>query len=180
MRQKQTRIDQDVVLLQEVYTTGTLVAALVSRELQAIGVPPQYFSLLGWIRLLEPVSPGRVVTETGIPPTTLRDYIRALVERRDVRRVPNPQDGRSYLIVLTPRGRRLVQSGYPALLRAMTLLDPHLARDSSEYVERVRELRHALQRAIAPPGGSRSRPDRAVPAVTRRDGVEGGEPSKGR
>jgi DNA-binding MarR family transcriptional regulator len=143
------RFGPDTALLQETYTTGSLVAALVSEELEAVGIQPQLFSLLGWISLLEPVSPGRVVAETGIPPTTLRDYIRVLVERRDVRRIDNPEDGRSYLIVLTPRGRRLVDRGRPAVERALVRLEPHLPRGSDEYLVRMQELRRGLQHALA-------------------------------
>jgi DNA-binding MarR family transcriptional regulator len=91
-------------LLQEAYTAASLVAALVNAELEAEGVPSQLFSLLGWIRLLEPVTPARLTAETGIPATTLRDYLRLLVERGDIERRPNEADRRSYLIATTGGG----------------------------------------------------------------------------
>ena len=39
-----------------------------------------------------------------MPPTTVRDYIRRLVERGDVRKAPNPADGRSYHLVAHGEG----------------------------------------------------------------------------
>src|SRR5215218_7334454 len=105
-------------LLQESYTAAGLVAALVNAELEAAGVPSQLFSLLGWITLLEPVTPARLTAETGVPTTTLRDYLRLLVERGDVKRRPNDADRRSYLVVTTAQGRRLTERGVPAVLRA--------------------------------------------------------------
>ena len=75
--------------------------------------PRELFSFLSWVRLLEPVTPGTLAAETGIPPTTIRDYLRRLSERGDIVRRPNPRDGRSYLVKLTPRGRRLVDRGAP-------------------------------------------------------------------
>jgi MarR family len=95
------RWDPNAVLIQEAYTAATLIATFVERELHARGVPSQLFSLLGWIRVLQPVAPGHLSFSTGIPPTTLRDYLRRLVERGDIRRTRNPSDGRSYLVVLT-------------------------------------------------------------------------------
>ena len=112
-----TEFSRDADLLQQLYTAGTLVAALVDEELEALGVSPELYSFLGWVYALQPVTPGGLAAETGMPPTTIRDYIRRLVERGDVRKVANPADGRSYHLMLTPKGRRLAERGYPACSR---------------------------------------------------------------
>jgi|SRR5215217_5644719 len=143
--------DPNAVLIQEAYTAATLIAALVERELHARGVPSQLFSLLGWIRVLQPVAPGHLSFSTGIPPTTLRDYLKRLVERGDIRRTKNPSDGRSYLVVLTAAGMRTVDRGRPAIGDAFRKLEPYLARDASEYARYATELREALQRATLMP-----------------------------
>jgi DNA-binding MarR family transcriptional regulator len=113
----------------------------------ARGVPSQLFSLLGWIRVLQPVSPGDLSFSTGIAPTTLRDYLRRLTTRGDIRRTPNPSDGRSYLIVLTAAGMRTVDRGRPAIDDAFRKLEPYLPRAAEEYARYATELREALQRA---------------------------------
>jgi DNA-binding MarR family transcriptional regulator len=136
-------------LLQEVYSAGVLTALLVNRELEAAGVPSQYFSFLSWIALLEPVTPGMLAGETGMPPTTIRDHVRALVERGDVRKVRNPADGRSYLLELTAQGRRLAERGRPSLQQAYAKLEPHLVRRPRDYIDRAVELRAALREALA-------------------------------
>ena len=110
--------DPNAALIQEAYTAGTFIATLVGRELHARGVPSQLFSLLGWIRVLQPVSPGDLGFSTGIAPTTLRDYLRRLTARGDIRRTPNPSDGRSYLILLSAAGIRTVDRGRPAIADA--------------------------------------------------------------
>jgi DNA-binding MarR family transcriptional regulator len=139
--------DPNAVLIQEAYTAANLIATLVERELHARGVPSQLFSLLGWIRVLQPVAPGHLSFSTGIPPTTLRDYLRRLVNRGDIRRTPNPSDGRSYLILLTAAGLRTVDRGRPAIADAFAKLEPYLQRDAGEYARHATELREALQRA---------------------------------
>jgi DNA-binding MarR family transcriptional regulator len=136
--------DSETAVLQEAYSTGALIAALVNAELRAGGVDPSLFSFLGWVSLLEPVTPGELASETGMPPTTIRDYLRRLTDRGHVKRAPNPADGRSYLVKLTPDGRRIVARGRPLVGAVFRRMEPHLARPAEEYVERSRELRHAL------------------------------------
>ncbi len=138
---------RDAELMQEAYSAGVLVALLVNEELEAAGVPHQDFSFLGWVYSLQPVTPGRLSAETGLPPTTIRDYIRRLVLRGDVRKVRNPDDGRSYHLMLTPKGRRLMDRGWPAVVAAFARLVPYLDRPAAEYVSTVRELRGALREA---------------------------------
>ena len=141
--------DEDAVLLQELYSAGSLVESLVNAELREGGIAPELFSFLSWVRLLEPVTPGTLAAETGIPPTTIRDYLRRLNERGDIVRRPNPRDGRSYLVKLTPRGRRLVDRGAPLVGAVFRRVEPHLPRPSEEYANRAKELRQGLAAVVA-------------------------------
>jgi DNA-binding MarR family transcriptional regulator len=135
-------------ILQEVYSTGQLMSVLVSAELEAVGVVPRLFSFLSWIDVLQPVTPGRLAAETGMPPTTIRDYVRELTERGDVRKRRNPDDGRSYLLELTAQGRRAADRGRPAIVAAYDKLEPHLPRPAQAYVDQAVELRTALKQAL--------------------------------
>src|SRR4029450_4226454 len=91
-----------------------------------------------------------------LAPTTRRRSLRRLTTRGDIRRTPNPSDGRSYLIVLTAAGMRTVDRGRPAIADAFRKLQPHLPRapppgapaDAPRYAA---ELREALQRATLTP-----------------------------
>ena len=122
---------------------------LVNEELEAVGVPPELFSFLGWVFSLQPVTPGALAAETGMPPTTIRDYVRRLVERGDVRKVANPADGRSYHLVVTAQGQRVAERGWPAVIAAFKRLEPHLERPAAEHLASVEELRRALKLAVA-------------------------------
>jgi len=70
--------------------------------------------------------------------------VRRLTDRGHVERVPNPADGRSYFVKLTPAGRRIVARGWPLVGAVFRRVEPHLARPAAEYVECSCELRHAL------------------------------------
>ena len=145
-------------LLQEVYSTGLLVGLLVDEELAKAGVSRELYSFLGWITTLQPVTPGALASETGLPPTTIRDHVRRLVERGDVRRTPNPADGRSYFLVLTPKGQRLIDSGWPAVVAAYERVARQLERPAAEHLAPMRDLRRAVKLALAEaPSASRGR-----------------------
>ena len=141
--------NRDADLLQELYTTGLLVGVLVDEELGKAGVPLPLFSFLGWITRLQPVTPGQLAAETGLPPTTIRDYVRRLVDRGDVRKTPNPTDGRSYHLVLTRKGEKLAYQGWPAVVAAFERMTPYLDRPVAEHLAAMRELRLAVKHAIA-------------------------------
>ena len=136
--------DSDTAVLQEAYSTGALIEAHVNAELRAGGVDPSLFSFLGWIAVLEPVTPGELAAETGMPPTTIRDYLRRLTERGQIVRTPNPADGRSYRVTLSAEGRKVVDRGRPLVGAVFKRVEPHLSRPAEEYVLRSRELREAL------------------------------------
>jgi DNA-binding MarR family transcriptional regulator len=142
-------VERSEDLLQELFSTGVLVGLLVDLELERAGVEPQLFSFLGWVLTLQPVTPGALADETGLPPTTIRDYVRRLVERGDVRRVANPADGRSYHLVLTPQGERLMHRGWPAVVAAHRRLSARLRDPPDAYLGAARELREAVRLAIA-------------------------------
>ena len=144
-------LGRHAALLQEAYTVGALIDLLVTAELREAGAPATLFSFLGWVRRLEPVTPGRLAEETGMPPTTIRDYVRRLIERGDARKAPNPADGRSYHLVLTAKGHRLMDRGWPAVKAAYLRVAPNLDRDAEEYLVFTRELREALRDALRAP-----------------------------
>jgi len=151
------RDESDADLLQELYSTGLLVGLLVDAELARIGVPDRLFSFIGWVTRLQPVTPGTLSAETGIPPTTVRDYVRRLVASGDVRKIPNPADGRSYHLVLTAKGQRVADRGWPAVVAAFDRVERHLEEPARDHLTRMRELRNAVRLAfVEEPQASRS------------------------
>src|SRR3954454_9917332 len=106
----------DRQLLLKTATTYGFVAQLVEHNLRAVGLPAFLLPTLTHIRDREPVSPSEISVAAGVPMTTLRDNVQRLVDRRLVRRTPNPADGRSPLLRLTARGRAVAEAAGAALL----------------------------------------------------------------
>ena len=135
-------------LFLKVSTTAQYVGQIVDARLRPVGIPGFLLALLTHVRDNAPVSPSTVSLASGVPATTLRDNIQRLVDRRLVRRVPHPDDGRSYLLVLTRRGEAVTQAADPALLAAYLALEQHLRRPLEEYELMLDELNEALQEAL--------------------------------
>jgi DNA-binding MarR family transcriptional regulator len=140
---------REVELLWEAYSAGLLIEVLVDFELERAGVRPSLYSFLGWIRTLQPVTPTTLAAETGLPPTTIRDYIRRLVEQGEIEKRPNPADGRSYELVLTPAGLARNDQGWPAIVAAFRRVARHLERPPAAHAAHAQDLLMALKRALA-------------------------------
>lgn len=126
------------------------VGQLVERQLEPIGLPAYLLALLTHVRDHAPVTPSRVSEASGVPMTTLRDNVQRLVDRGLVRRVANDADGRSYLLVLTPRGKRVIARASDALLGAYVAVERQLARPREEYEGVLDEVIEALKAALGP------------------------------
>jgi DNA-binding MarR family transcriptional regulator len=136
------------ILLFELYRASQWSEALVRRELRRVGVEPHLFGLLTLIRRHAPVAPSTIVAAGGIPATTLRDNVERLVRRGLVRRRPNPADGRSYLIELTPAGLLVFDVAGPVFADLHDRLAASLERPLAEYEAVLVELREGVRELV--------------------------------
>jgi DNA-binding MarR family transcriptional regulator len=138
-----TTIDRRLLLT--LFTAYQYVGTIVERQLAAVGLPSHLFGVLSHVDRRAPVSPSEISAASGVPMTTLRDNIQRLVDRGLARRDPNPADARSYLLVLTRKGKLLARAADPALLEAYLALEARLPRPLEEYEEVLGELIAALE-----------------------------------
>jgi DNA-binding MarR family transcriptional regulator len=135
------------LFLQEA-TASQYVGQIVELQLTRVGIPGFLLAILTHVRDRSPVSPTEISRVSGAPMTTLRDNIQRLVDRKLVRRAPNPVDGRSYLVKLTSRGGAVTQAAGDALHEAYLALESHLPRPREEYERMFDELNEALEEAL--------------------------------
>ena len=136
-------------LFLQAHTLSQATGAVVDRHVQEAGLPTYLIGLLFQIRERAPVAPSRISAATGTPMTTLRDNVQRLVDRKLVRRRPNPADGRSYLVELTPRGEVLARAVGEALHGAYLALEERLPRPLDEYQRLLDEITEATQGVLA-------------------------------
>ncbi len=142
-------MQRDDRLFLDVSVTGQYVVRILEHQLEPTGIPPYQLALVTHIREQQPVTPTAVSRASGVPPTTLRDNVQRLVERRLVRRHPHPTDGRSYLLALTTRGEVMARAADPALAQAYASLERLLPHPLAHYQAALSELNAALEAALA-------------------------------
>ena len=124
------------------------VGQLVQRHLDPVGIPAYLLALVTHVRDHQPVTPSGIAAASGVPLTTLRDNIQRLVDRGLARRIPNPDDARSYLLELTPAGLAMTEAADPALAAAYDAVESRLPRPLAEYERMAHELNEALAGAL--------------------------------
>jgi len=100
---------------------------------------------LSFVGTLQPVTRTQLTQAMGLRRTTLRDLVARLIERGHVREEPNPRDGRSTLLTLTPEGQEIFDLGLPVFRRVLAQIDSELAGGLDEHEQAVRRVRVALQ-----------------------------------
>ena len=110
-------------IVNELGTAFRYANEIANAELRTDGVDPAEYGPLSFIGVMQPVTRTQLAAATGSPRTTVRDMLRAVIERGHAREFPNPRDGRSYLVTLSTKGRATVTKAHAALQR--TLEDVH-------------------------------------------------------
>jgi DNA-binding MarR family transcriptional regulator len=133
-------------IIQELWVAARHGLALAESELKVAGVSLEEYGHLSFVGVLQPVTRTRLSRASGMRRTTLRDVVARMIERGHVVEKPNPRDGRSTLLTLTPAGQAIFDRGQPAFERALVRLDEALAGHLHEHEEAVRRVRLALER----------------------------------
>lgn len=118
---------------------------LVKQAFEEAGVEPGFWALLPHIAAHGSATPTQLAAETAVTPTTIRDQLQSLVERKLIVRRPNPDDARSYFVELTAAGRKALELGRAATARALAALEDELG-DTAELRERLLDMREAAAR----------------------------------
>jgi DNA-binding MarR family transcriptional regulator len=137
-------------IVQELLVASRYGWELSRQALLAEGVDPDQYGPLSFVGTLQPVTRTRLTQAMGIRRTTLRDLVARLIERGHVREEPNPEDGRSTLLTLTPEGQEIFDRGLPVFQRVLAQIDEALAGNLNEHEEVVRRVRVALQGLTGP------------------------------
>jgi DNA-binding MarR family transcriptional regulator len=139
---------EDLEVFLEFILVSHFTQLLVRSEFEADGLDPYMFGLLLHVHARGRMTPSQLADETRVTNTTIRDQVQNLVERGLLARKPNPDDARSYLLELTPEGRRFHARGVRAHDRARKRLARELGRPLPEIQATVVELRRAAARAL--------------------------------
>jgi DNA-binding MarR family transcriptional regulator len=142
-------VGKRIGILLQAWTAAQRVDQLVTSELEAAGVWTPRYALLSMIHIREPITPTALAHAMGVAPTTLSDRLAELFELGHIERAPNPDDGRSYLIRTTPKGREAVDRAAGVTRRVHREVERRLGRPLQEIEAAIEELARALESALA-------------------------------
>jgi hypothetical protein len=120
---------------------------LIASRLAAAGVSDEQFALLGRLSVEGPITPTGLAIEMGVPLTTLSDALGKLDARGEIRRVPNPDDLRSHLVELSPRGWKRLDAGDVAVMSALVEIRKRLDLPPADVENALDDLHDALRAA---------------------------------
>ena len=154
-------------ILLDVFAANQKREQLIQAALEGTGLPPEDYPFYVYLGAEGPLTPTELARELGMPLSTTLFRVRRLEDRNHAERIPNPRDGRSYLLRLSPSGERLLGHARP-LFRARALAvearlgDERVAqlrRDLAELGEMIdRELEVASADPQSSPSAPRGRP----------------------
>jgi DNA-binding MarR family transcriptional regulator len=148
-------------VLFRLFILGQLADDLLGRAMSGLTLQPNDFAVLSAVRAFQPITPTHLAALLGMPPTTLSSYLRRLEGRRLVRRRPNPEDGRSFLLEVTKSGDRETLSAFPALQGSVARVHERLDYSPRELDLALDRLEDAMRAVL-------SRPDASMRPTARR------------
>jgi MarR family transcriptional regulator, temperature-dependent positive regulator of motility len=90
----------------DLFVLGQRVRGLLAATMADAPLRPEEYATYSVVFEDEAVSPTQMAAQLSMPLTTVVDAIRVMERRGHARRMANPRDGRSYLVVLTGEGLR--------------------------------------------------------------------------
>jgi DNA-binding MarR family transcriptional regulator len=93
-------------LLFDAFVLGQRIRRFLTTAMASSPLRPEEYAVYSVVFERESISPTSMAEALGMPLTTVAEHVRAMEERGHVRRMSNPADGRSYLLVLNAAGLR--------------------------------------------------------------------------
>jgi DNA-binding MarR family transcriptional regulator len=144
--------DDDVNVLFAVWLLARRTGATLDAALGPSGLTSDDYAVYSVLTGSESVTPTELARWMAAPLTTVSSAVKRLERRGHVRRLPHPDDGRSYRIGLTAAGRRAHRQATVLFESALAAVVEDLGPAEPRVREALRKLATSLD-AVAPPPG---------------------------
>jgi DNA-binding MarR family transcriptional regulator len=131
------------------FVVSQLVGTVIEGLVDGTEISASEYAVTSSINIFVSVTPTELARTLGLSPTTLSAAIERLVRKKQVRRVRHPEDGRSYVLELTARGKATNAKIAERFAVAMRSVRGHLDGDPDEVLGALRRLEAALRATIA-------------------------------
>jgi DNA-binding MarR family transcriptional regulator len=132
------------------FVVSQLSGTLIEQIVEGSEVTASEYAVTSWLNVVGGATPGELSRELGMSPTTLSAMIERLVRKKQVRRSRHPEDGRSYVLEPTARGKETNARNAKRFFKTIELLRENLDGDPEEILEAMRRLETALRKTLDP------------------------------
>lgn len=136
-------------VLFEVFWTQQKRKRLIETALAGLELPPEDYPFYVLIGAEGPWTPTGLAERLMMPLSTVIFRFKRLEGRGHAERVPNPDDGRSFLMQLTPEGRRLLDRARPAFRDYAEAVEARLGQRLEGLKDGLLALRDAIDEELA-------------------------------
>ena len=137
-------------ILFEVFWAHQKRKRLIESALAGIDMPPEDYPFYVLIGAEGPWTPTGLAERLMMPLSTVLFRFRGLERRSHAARVPNPDDGRSFLMRLTPEGQRLLDEARPAFRSYAEAVEARLGREQVDTLTAgLGAIRSAIDEELA-------------------------------
>ena len=130
------------------FVVSQLSGTLIEQIVEGSEVTASEYAVTSWLNVVGSATPGELSRELGMSPTTLSAMIERLVRKKQVRRSRHPEDGRSYVLEPTARGKATNARNAKRFFKTIEQLRENLDGDPEEILEAMRRLETALRKTL--------------------------------
>ncbi len=135
---------REISLLFDLFVVNQRVRRLLSAALTDVSLRADEYAVYSLLFEQGPLTATEMARRMGMPLTTVLDYLRAMDDRRHLRREPHPRDGRAQQLSLTIAG----VTEHRRTNRAWEVMRVRLEQSLSVPTKDVRRVLQALDDAV--------------------------------
>ena len=145
-RSSSVKVGESNVLF-DTWLTARSTIALLDSALAGTGLDAEDFAVYSLLHKAGEISPSELARWMSAPATTVSSFVKRVIARGHVVRVPHPEDGRSYRLALTAAGRRAFTSAGRRFLSALAAVEAALTMPAADVQRAMEALRAAIDAA---------------------------------
>ncbi len=137
-------------VLFDVWLVSRAATARITDALREAGLDADEFGVYSVLASTDGITPTELAHWMAAPASTVTSYAARFIRRGHVARVPHPEDGRSYRLRLTPKGRAAHLAAGLLFQPILEEVTQRLGPSAADTHAQLRSL-HDILTAIAPP-----------------------------
>ena len=130
------------------FRTNVALRELMKPVYEGTGITGEEYGVLGVLHFFPERTPTELANALGIPPTTVSRHVARFLRDGLAEQIPNPRDGRSYLLRPTARGSEIVETIAPRIGKLVKALGAAAEQPLAEIAAALVALEDAAKQVL--------------------------------